>query len=223
MLQQFIRAGLLTGSPRSLLGSRVGPSVKVERPCTIIASRLFGDVTLGRGANVYGASVSGHVSIGRYTYLSGPRIDIVAHMNPVTIGNFCSVARGTQIQEYNHRTSGLTTAFLSRRIDPRRGLSKQEIESKGPIAIGHDVWIGANCLVVSGITIGTGAVVAAGAVVTRNVPPYAIVAGNPARVIRYRFEDQRVIDELLKSEWWAYPPDQIEAYRLEFEGKNRAV
>lgn len=223
MLLQFVRAGILTGSLRSLFGSRIGAAVTVEESCRIVGSRLMGQVSLGRGVNAYGANLSGPVHVGRYTYLSGPRIDIVAHLNPITIGNFCSIARGAQIQEYNHLTSGLSTAFLSRRLDPRRGLSTDEIESKGPISIGHDVWIGANSIVVSGITVGTGAVIAAGAVVTRDVPPYAIVAGNPARVIRHRFDDPATIDQLLASEWWNMPLDKIEVYRREFERKQRAV
>ncbi|ARR57161.1 hypothetical protein HY78_12260 [Rhizorhabdus wittichii DC-6] len=114
----------------------------------------------------------------------------------------------------------MTTAFLSRRIDRRRGLSANEIESRGAIVIGHDVWIGANSIVVSGVTIGTGAVVAAGAVVARDVPPYAIVAGNPAKVVRYRFEDQSQIDELLSSEWWTWSLTKISNYAQNFSVKH---
>lgn len=216
MLVQFVRAGLLTRSVRSLLGSRVGHAVRVGRGCSILGSRLTGTVAMAEGVTIYQATVSGPVKIGRHSYLSGPRIDIIAHLNPINIGNFCSIARGVQIQEYNHATSGLTTAFLSRRIDPRRGFSVHEIDSKGPISISHDVWIGANSIIVSGVSIGTGAVVAAGAVVTKDVPPYAIVAGNPAQVIRYRFESPALIDELLASEWWTWPLEDIANYAKMF-------
>ena len=210
MLTQFIRAGLLTRSLRAMLGSRIGPAVRVGKGCRITGTRLTGAVSLAEGVQIYHATISGPVEIGRHTYLSGPRIEVVAHLNPISIGNFCSIARGVQIQEYNHMTSGLTTAFISRRIDPRRGLSLNEITSKGPITIGHDVWIGANSIIISGVTIGTGAVIAAGTVVTKDVPPYAIVAGNPARVLRYRFKEMGQIEELLASEWWTKPLEQIE-------------
>ena len=222
MLGQFIRAGLLTRSVRSMLGSRVGYSVKVGPNCRILSSHLMGEVTMAEGVNIYKATVSGPVAIGRHSFLSGPRIDIIAHLNPITIGSFCSIARGVQIQEYNHVTSGLTTAFLSRRIDSRRGLSSDEIESKGPIIIGNDVWIGANGTIVSGVTIGTGAVVAAGALVTTDVPPYAIVAGNPARLLRYRFDSSELRDKLLASEWWTWPLNQIEDFTREFTGFDLA-
>ena len=216
MLAQFFRAALLTGSARSLLGSRVGPKVRVGQGCGIVRSRLMGQVTLGEGSQAYQSTVSGPVSIGRHTYLSGPSIDILAHLNPISIGNFCSIARGTQIQEYNHQTEGLTTAFLSRRMDPRLGLSSEEICSKGPITIGHDVWIGANSIIVSGVTVGTGAVIAAGAVVTKDVPAYGIVAGNPAKILRYRIASEELREELLASEWWTWPLERIETFAKEF-------
>lgn len=222
MFSQFIRAAILTKSPRGLLGSRVGRTVRVGKGCSIIGSRLFGQVTADEGAHFYYANVSGPVNIGRHTYLSGPRIDIIAHLNPISIGSFCSIARGVQIQEYNHATVGLSTAFLSRRIDPKRALSPDEIDSKGPITIGHDVWIGANSIILSGITIGTGAVVAAGAVVTKDVAAYAIVAGNPARVLRYRIEPASLREELLASEWWTWPLQRIETYAKNILGGGHA-
>lgn len=220
MFSQFIRAGICSRSLRALVSSRVGSKVRVGANCGIIGSRLIGQISLAEGVQAYHATVSGPVEIGRHTYLSGPRIDVVAHSNPIFIGNFCSIARGVQIQEYNHVTSGLTTAFLSRRIDPHRGISPDEIISKGPITIGHDVWIGANSIVISGVTIGTGSVIAAGAVVTKDVSPYAIVAGNPARVLRYRFEDPDQIEELLASQWWTKPMDQIEELALRFRSDH---
>jgi tetrahydrodipicolinate N-succinyltransferase len=74
-------------------------------------------------------------------------------------------------------------------------------EAKGPIIIGNDVWFGADAKVMSGVTIGDGAIIGAGAVVAKNIPPYAIVAGNPAKIISFRFDDE-TIKRLLDIKWW---------------------
>ena len=76
--------------------------------------------------------------------------------------------------------------------------------SRGPISIGHDVWIGYKATILGGVTLGHGSVVAAHAVVTRDVPPYAVVAGNPARIVKYRFTDE-IISMMLDIEWWDWP------------------
>jgi virginiamycin A acetyltransferase len=91
------------------------------------------------------------------------------------------------------------------------------MESKGPITIGNDVWIGTQCVILSGSTIGDGAVIAANSVVTADIPPYAIAAGSPARVLRYRFSDA-IIERLMKLEWWAWSRVKLEQNRALFEG-----
>jgi len=78
----------------------------------------------------------------------------------------------------------------------------------GGVSIGNDVWVGARAIILSGVTVGDGAVIGAGAVVTRSVPPYAIVAGNPARLLRYRF-DETTIAALLEVRWWDWPDSKI--------------
>lgn len=83
-------------------------------------------------------------------------------------------------------------------------------ESKPPIRIGNDVWIGDSAMLMDGIVIGDGAVVAADAVVTKDVPPYAIVGGVPAKLIRYRFEDQKTIQSLLDAKWWDQPIEWLQ-------------
>ncbi len=83
--------------------------------------------------------------------------------------------------------------------------------SKGDVNIGHDVWIGAEALIMSGVTIETGAVIGARAVVTHNIPAYCIAAGNPARVVKKRFNDT-IISRLLDIEWWGWDDARIEKY-----------
>ncbi|MEW5726856.1 MAG: DapH/DapD/GlmU-related protein, partial [Pseudomonadota bacterium] len=86
-----------------------------------------------------------------------------------------------------------------------------------PVRIGNDVWIGAAAMILDGVTIGDGAVVAAGAVVTREVPPYAIVGGNPAKVIRYRFPPE-IVEELQRIAWWDWPDRRIKDFEPFFYG-----
>ena len=118
--------------------------------------------------------------------------------------------------EYMHDYERLATYYVGRNI---LGLPlEQEIESKGPIEIGHDVWIGAYAHVMSGVKVGNGAVVAANAVVTRDVAPFAIVAGCPARILKYRF-DERTRDRVTALGWWNWDHDTVRKNAQLFTGK----
>jgi virginiamycin A acetyltransferase len=128
------------------------------------------------------------------------------------LGRYCSVATGVSLSEQEHPLDHISThPFTTRRhmVD----LATTEFDSEVTIlphrftlpapSIGHDVWIGEGAVIKRGISIGAGAVVAARAYVAKDVPPYAIVGGLPARMIRYRF-DERTREALLASEWWLY-------------------
>jgi acetyltransferase-like isoleucine patch superfamily enzyme len=118
----------------------------------------------------------------------------------VTIGRYCSISQGVSILDANHPLQHKSTHPFF--YDPVFKQVDKSYVQHLPIEIGHDVWIGTNSIIVPRVQhIGNGAVVAAGAVVTRDVPPYAIVAGNPAKIIRFRF-DQSIIDELEEEKWW---------------------
>ena len=104
------------------------------------------------------------------------------------IGNYVSIAPGVIfLLDVNHQINTLTTFPLYTRLFSPNPL---DANSKGPLIIEDEVWIGTNAILVSGITIGKGAIIAAGAIVTKDVPPYSIVGGNPARIIRYRFSEE---------------------------------
>ncbi len=128
----------------------------------------------------------------------------------LTIGKFCSFAHGvTIILGGEHRTDWITTYpfnVLFEGAANRRG----HPASKGDIAIGNDVWIGHEALILSGVTIGNGAVVGARSVVTRDVDAYSVVAGNPATHRRYRF-DESVRESLNSMKWWDWPMEKIQA------------
>lgn len=121
-----------------------------------------------------------------------------------SIGRCCSIARGVRIGAENHDIDFVSThPFITdRSYTGLDNLPSNKVENRR-VTIGNDVWIGLNALVLGGVTIGDGAVIAAGAVVTKDVPPYAVVGGVPARVIKYRFSED-VCQALLKSRWWDY-------------------
>ncbi len=142
--------------------------------------------------------------IGDYTY-GKPLVYWWGGSTKLKIGKYCSLAPGsTFVVGGEHSTRHITTypfiSFSGKRPDT----------GKGNVVIGNDVWIGLNALVLSGVTIGDGAVIGAGCVVTKDVAPYAIVAGNPARLIRYRFSPE-TIESLLKIKWWDWPHEKVMA------------
>jgi acetyltransferase-like isoleucine patch superfamily enzyme len=127
----------------------------------------------------------------------------------VSIGRFCSIAAGVEIMPGgNHRTDWVSTyPFRIRYQLPGAGHDGHPA-TKGDVVIKNDVWIGQDALILSGVTIGDGAVVAARTVVTRDVAPYAIVAGNPGQVVAHRFSEQQR-EQLLSIRWWEWPVDAI--------------
>ena len=145
--------------------------------------------------------------IGEHTY-GHPEVLSWDDKTRLTIGKYCSIAEGvTIILGGGHRVDWVTTYPLSVFFD-ELGSCEGHPLTKGDLEIGHDVWVGYGATILSGIHIGDGAVIAARAVVTRDVPPYAIVAGNPARIIKYRF-DTETIAELLELKWWNWPIDTV--------------
>lgn len=128
----------------------------------------------------------------------------------VQIGNYCSIAAGvTILLGGEHRTDWVTTYPFNIMCDEASDILGTP-KTRGSVIIENDVWIGREALIISGVRVGNGAVIGARSVVTKNVAPYTIVAGNPARVIRERFTmEQR--NALLKIGWWNWPEAQIRA------------
>jgi len=126
----------------------------------------------------------------------------------VSIGNYCSIAPCEIFVGGNHRSDHVAQYPFRMRWDLPDAV--HDTVGNGDVVIGHDVWLGHGCTIMSGVTIGTGAVIAARAVVTKDVRPYAVVGGNPAREIRRRFDDDTV-DRLIAVSWWDWPEERIRA------------
>ena len=132
------------------------------------------------------------------------------------IGKYCSIAPHVYISPYTHPTKYLSTSSTFYKLHTTNGINTINApddpfvfeEFKG-CNIGNDVWIAVNTVILDGITIGDGAVIAANSTVTHDVPPYAIVAGSPARIIKYRFS-QEIIEKLLEIRWWDLPPEMLQ-------------
>lgn len=131
----------------------------------------------------------------------------------LVIGKFCSIACGARFlfNSANHTLASLSTYPFPLFFE-EWGLEKENVaqawDNKGDILVGNDVWIGYEAIILAGVAIGDGAVIGARAVVTKDVPPYTIVGGTPARPIRKRFEDE-TIARLLALKWWDWPEEKI--------------
>lgn len=133
------------------------------------------------------------INIGSYSYGDINAKLFFAENEKLTIGNRCSIASGVQFLLGGEHKYTCVTTYPYKALDLKIG---DEAISKGAIEIKDDVWIGYNSLILSGVTIGQGAVIAAGSVVVKDVPPYAIAGGNPAKIIKYRFE-REIVEKLL--------------------------
>lgn len=148
-------------------------------------------------------------SFGDYSYTDGD-----ANIIYTTIGKFCSIASHVRINPGNHPMDRITQHHMTyRRIRYRlAGTDDERVfqwRRSRPVTIGHDVWIGHAATVMAGVTIGTGAVIGAGAVVTKDVAPYTIVVGVPARPLRKRFSE-KMIAAITESRWWDWDRQTLE-------------
>ncbi len=153
-------------------------------------------------------SVRGDVLCGHHTSINGP----FKAYGRVRIGNYCSFGEFVGLNSGNHRTDMANQQiWFSQRFD-----FKIPTESRGPIEIGHNVWIGDKATLLSGVRVGHGSVIGAGATVKKSVEHFTIVAGTPARVLRKRFTEN-VIKQLLEIRWWNWDDERVRRNRKFFE------
>lgn len=194
-MNRFVRAIVKwrTGIDFTARKVRISPKCKFESPC-----RITGAV-----------NCKASVEVGAFTTFDGEAVD--CRIRNVKIGRYCSVAKHVDIGLLQHPVNWLsvTPRQYYRNFSGWSSFAGKKMAVKpfdgesGMTEIGNDVWIGDRVVIMSGVKIGDGAIIAAGAVVTKDVPPYAVVGGVPARVIKYRF-DETTIRRLLDLQWWRY-------------------
>lgn len=164
---------------------------------------------------------SSNVSIGEFTYyhdfesvdnfVRNIRYHFEFTGDQLSIGKFCMIASDVEfiMNGANHLSESLSSfPFAVIEEAWKHAMDGKNYPFKGNTVIGNDVWIGYKACIMPGVHIGDGAIIAAHAVVTKDVPPYAVVGGNPAKVIKYRF-DQQKIQKLLELQWWNWDIDRI--------------
>ena len=160
-----------------------------------------------------------HSCVGQHS-----RICINTELLNTNVGNFSIIARNCVVGLGAHPTNTLSPHSIF--YKKKRWKWHDEWckdtgfrESDSPIVIGNGVWIGMRCLILDGVTIGDGAIVAAGAVVTKDVPPFAVVGGVPAKVLKYRFSPE-MIERLMEIRWWDLPDEEITRIKEIFHKPN---
>lgn len=196
--------------------NKIDPTVKIYKDAAVIDSILAKNVTIGDFSKVNASIFKENVRIDRNNHIDNSELGKYSYTGKNTvilhtqIGAFCCISWNVSIGGANHDYTRLTQhSFLYNKSDlmPLHQISTYDRYSESVI-IGNDVWIAAGAVITRGIKIGDGAVIGANAVVTKDVPPYAIVAGIPAKVIKYRFTPE-IIQRLLDIQWWNWEEIKI--------------
>lgn len=168
-------------------------------------SNIKRNVKIGKNVKLDPRHLLSNVNIGDFTYIA-PNSSI----RNTSIGKYCSIGENFISGAAIHPTNCLSSSplFYSTRNQCGKVIVKENtIEEYKPVKVGNDVFIGANVTILSGVTIGDGAILAAGAVVVKDVDPYSIVGGVPAKHIKFRF-DSHIVNRLLEIKWWNWPEDK---------------
>lgn len=179
--------------------------------CDLVSSKIGHYNFIGDSVLLENSSLSDYSYINSRSFISN-----------ASIGKFTSIAHDVHVGLGAHPIDMVSThgAFYSKNKGFKTFADREYFNEFTPINIGNDVWLGARSIVLNGVTIGDGAVIAAGAVVTKDVEPYAVVGGVPARLIKYRFEKE-IIEKLLTIKWWDLDPKWLSNNYLLFHDINK--
>jgi len=193
--------------------SNFGDGLKCYRNAVVSDSEIGIGVTVGDDTTVARCTIGNHVALNRRSYFNDSIIGDYSYcgsnttINFSAIGKFCSLARNVDVGGFDHDYHKVTTMPMFR-FKQLVGVDNPKVERQELCKVGNDVWIAAGAQILHKVSVGDGAVIGGGAVVTKDVPPYAIVAGVPARIIKFRF-DERIIESLLDIKWWDWPLDIV--------------
>jgi virginiamycin A acetyltransferase len=199
------------------MSNSIDNTVKIYNRTTIVNSSILSDSSIGDFTKVVNCRIDNNVRIDRNNHLDSSEVGSFSYTGKNTtilhaqIGKFCSISWNVTVGGADHdytRICQHSILYNSKEFFNDIDLIETYDRYKEEVVIGHDVWIGASAFVKRGVRIGNGAVIGANSVVTTDVPRYAIVAGSPARIIKYRFglEDIQKIDDL---NWWNWPIEKI--------------
>lgn len=179
--RSFIKAGVLVDPYVDIQGSSLGKNVGLVTHCQVVNSVVGDYSSIGRNSKIVEAE----------------------------LGKYCSISWNVTVGATNHPYKNVSTHSFP--YFPRDGFVAENGLAAERVFIGHDVWIGCNSVIMPGVRVGHGAVIGAGAIVTGDVPHYAVAAGVPAAIMKYRFE-REIIEQLLEVEWWELAPELIREY-----------
>lgn len=190
------KENIILGDETLLLNSFLGENINIANNSLVQDSNLEGGNKVGSYTSI------SHSRIGKYSYIGD-----YSYLNFVSIGKFCSIASELRVGGGMHPINFISTSpffyyrnpfFLISNPFSQENAFSQAFKNT---TVGNDVWIGDRVILLGGVKVGDGAIVGAGAVVTKDVPPYAVVGGVPAKVLRYRFSSE-IIEKLIDLKWW---------------------
>ncbi len=211
--------------------STLGEGVSIGRDCYVFNSKLGERVTVEADCALFDATLQANsllthdctitdIDLGSYSYIAEQSV-----VSYTSIGKFCSIGPGFLCGYGSHPMNFVSTSPVFYSTRKQCGITfadKDDYQEFSRTTIGNDVWIGARVFVRSGLRIGDGAVIAAGAVVVDDVPDYAVVGGVPAKLIRQRFSES-VISELMEIAWWDWPEAELRAARAKIAQNDVAA
>lgn len=197
----------------------INESINPEYPCLIFKSNCSLE-TVNEGCNISEIICIGNIILGRFVSILGPGTVIKAVKEKILIGSFSSIGQNVSIYDFNHSFQRVSSSFINHLIFKENFLS--DISTKGSVIIEEDVWIGSNSVILPGVRIGRGSIIGGGSVVTKDIPPYSIAVGNPAKVVSQRFEADK-IDFLEKLRWWEWDIEKIKRNKDVFELNMKVI